>query len=388
MKKYILIVLMVFLCLPAALAQSTGKAKGKISDTEGEGLVGVSVSIKGSVPLRGVTTDVDGKFELNNVPVNSTLTLILVGMKTQEVKFTNLGLMNITMAPDATQIEEVTVVAFGSQKKSSVVAAIQTVKVDELRTPSANLTASFAGRIPGMISYQTSGEPGQDFAQFFVRGVSTFGYKTDPLILIDDFESTTEDLGRLQVDDIESFSVLKDATATVTYGSRAANGILIIKTKQGKEGPIKISARYDQNISMPTSKPEMLNAVDYMRMYNVALLSRDPTMTEYYTEQKIQSTINGENPMVYPDVDWHSMLFKKFTSNSKANINVSGGGKTATYYVAGGYDHETGLLEVDPRNNFNNNIAINRFHLRTNIQFKVSKTMSIDARLQRTLREV
>jgi TonB-linked SusC/RagA family outer membrane protein len=274
------------------------------------------------------------------------------------------------------------VVAFGKQKKASLVSAIQTVKVGDLRTPATNLTSSFAGRIPGVISYTPTGEPGADNATFFIRGVTTFGYKTSPLILIDGFESTTDNLARIHPNDIESFSILKDASATVLYGARGANGIVMVNTKAGKEGPVAVNAQVDVNIATPTRKIETLDGVEYMRLYNSARISRDPVLGAYYSEQKIQETMKGENPMIYPNTDWYSTLFNNSTTNVRTNLNLSGGGQVATYYVSVGYDKESGLLKVDNRNNFNNNIDINRFNIRSNVIFRLTKTTTLDTRIQ------
>ncbi|GAP71632.1 TonB-dependent receptor [Candidatus Symbiothrix dinenymphae] len=340
---------------------------------------GVNITIKGST--RGVATDLDGSFKIDVSPTD-VLDVTFLGYDLYTVEVGDKTSLVIPLKPKSNELDEVTVVAFGKQKKSSVIASIETIKASDLRVPASNLTAAFAGKIPGVISYQTTGEPGADNAKFFVRGVTTFGYKKDPLILIDGFEVTTDDLARIQPDDIESFSVLKDASATVLYGARGANGIILVSTKSGREGPAKISARVDVNVATPTQMPELMDGVAYMRLSNQTQLSRNPNATPKYSEQKIYSTARGENPMIYPNVNWYDALFKKQTTNTKANLNVSGGGTVATYYVAGGYENETGLLKVDGRNNYNNNIDINRFHLRSNVIFKLSKTTTLDTRIQ------
>jgi TonB-linked SusC/RagA family outer membrane protein len=361
--------------------QSPGNVRvtGTVADENGEPLPGVTVGVRGSP--RGVITDVDGKFAIEVEPSN-TLEISFLGYERYTVDVGQQRTFIIQMKPKSNELDEVTVVAFGRQKKQSVVASIETVKAKDLRIASANLTAAFAGKIPGLISYQTTGEPGADNAQFFVRGVTTFGYKKDPLILIDGFEATSDDLARLQPDDVESFSILKDASATVLYGARGANGIIIVTTKTGHEGPVKVSARLDVNVATPSHVNHLVDGVEYMKLYNEARISRNPALGAYYSEQKIQSTLQGRNPMIYPSVDWYDQLFNPYTVNTKANVNISGGGAVATYYVAGGYDHETGLLKVDRRNNFNNNIDINRFHLRTNVILKLTKTTTLDTRLQ------
>ncbi|MDR0697600.1 MAG: TonB-dependent receptor [Tannerella sp.] len=369
-------------------AQQNVTVKGKILDYDGIPLDGVSVIVKGTT--QGTVSVENGDYSIANVSVGSILEFRLIGFVTEERKVENELNINVVMIESTESLDEVTLVAFGKQKKESVIASITTVNAKDLVIPSSNLTAAFAGRIPGLISYQTSGEPGADNAEFFVRGVTTFGYKQDPLILIDGFEASTDDLARLQPDDIESFSILKDASATVLYGARGANGIIMVNTKSGTEGSLKVSARADVNISTPTTMLELLDGVTYMKMYNEARISRDKDREHtfldtpigpWYSEQKIQATARGDNPMIYPNIDWYDMLFKKYTANKKLNINLSGGGKVATYYVAGGVDHETGLLKVDKLNNFNNNISIVRFNIRSNVIFKLTSTTTLDTRI-------
>jgi TonB-linked SusC/RagA family outer membrane protein len=353
--------------------------KGKVLDGSYNSIAGAAVLIKGTTI--GTATNDNGEYTLPNVPPGSILEFTLLGYITQEAKADKMEI-NVILLEEPESLDDITIVAFGKQKKSSVVASVETVKVSDLRIPASNLTTALAGKVAGIISYQTTGEPGADNAQFFVRGITTFGTgKKDPLILIDGFESTTDALARLQPDDIESFSVFKDAAATVMYGARSANGIVSVVTKSGVEGSAKISARLDVNVATPTRSLEFLNGVSYMRLYNEARITRDPLMGTYYDEQKIQSTERGEYPMIYPDVKWYDALFNKSTVNEKAYVSVSGGGKIATYHVSGGMDHETGLLKVDTRNNFNNNITINRANLRSNVVFKLTSSTTLDTRI-------
>ena len=367
--------------LSSTLFAQQKRITGHVKDAvDGSSLAGVTVMVKNST--YGIVTDENGEFVLN-VSVGDTVVFAVIGKKdVREIVAEKKSVYSIIMYDDETQLEEVTVVAFGTQKKTSVVSSITTVNAKDLRIPSSNLTNSFAGRIPGIISYQDSGEPGNDNAKFFVRGIATFGQKTDPLILIDGFESTTDELARLQPDDIESFSILKDASATSLYGARGANGIILVNTKAGTEGPVRINARVDTHVAVPTKRLELIGAEQYMRLYNQAQVSRNPSLGPYYSEQKIQATARGDDPLIYPNIDWYDILFNRQTVNTKANINLSGGGQVATYYVAGGYDYENGLLKVDKKNDFNSNISINRFHLRSNVVFKFGKTTSLDTRIQ------
>ncbi|GHT22749.1 SusC/RagA family TonB-linked outer membrane protein [Bacteroidia bacterium] len=340
---------------------------------------GTTVVVQGGT--KGAITDGNGVFSISVKPTD-VLEISFVGYQTVTVAVENQRKIEVQLAPQANELDEVTIVAFGKQKKSSVVASIETVRTADLKVPASNLTSAFAGKIPGLISYQTSGEPGADNAQFFVRGVTTFGYAKSPLILVDGFESTTDDLARMTPDDIESFSILKDASATVLYGSRGANGIILVTTKSGQEGRARINARVDVNVTAPTQMPEMIDGLEYMHLYNRAYLADFPDQNAYYSEQKIQATIRGDNPMIYPNMDWYDMLFNKQTINTKANLNVSGGGKVANYFVSAGYENESGLLKVDNRNNFNNNINIDRFNLRNNVIFKLSPSTTLDTRIQ------
>ncbi|WP_372651392.1 SusC/RagA family TonB-linked outer membrane protein [Draconibacterium sp.] len=352
---------------------------GVVTEVDGLPIPGVSIMVLGT--SRGTVTNVNGEFNIR-VSVSDTIQFSFVGKKPELVVIKDQNVVNVTLYDDETELEEVQVVAFGKQKKESVISSIETVRPAELKQPSSNLTTALAGKIPGIISYQTSGEPGADNAQFFVRGVTTFGYKTNPLILIDGFEASSDDLARLEPDNIESFSILKDASATVLYGARGANGIIIVETKSGREGPAKINVRLESHLATPTKMNELLDGVEYMKLYNEARISRNPLLGTYYSEQKIQSTADGVDPMIYPNIDWYDELFEKSTINKKANFNVSGGGKVATYYVAGSLENETGLLKVDAKNNFNNNIDINRVQLRNNVIIKITPTTRLDTRLQ------
>ena len=377
-KTYVF--LAVLLCAQQIAFGQTKQIVGIVKDAKtARTLSGVSIVVQGKGIQAG--TDPNGEFSIEAAQ-GDTLVFTYVGMLPAKEAVDRRNVLEVLLYEDASELEEVTVVAFGTQKKTSVVGSITTVKASDLRVPSSNLTASFAGRIPGMISFQNTGEPGADNARFFIRGVTTFGYQTSPLILIDGFEAAADALARLRPDDIESFSILKDASATVLYGARGANGIIMVNTKSGREGAVQVNARIDYNLTMPVQMTKLLDGVDYMRLYNEARTTRDPILGAYYSEQQIQSTILGENPMLFPNIDWQQTLFKNSTSNTKANMNVSGGGQVANYYVSAGWEKETGLLKVDKRNNFNNNIDINRAFIRSNVIFKLTPTTTLDTRIQ------
>ena len=349
--------------------------KGKVVDEKGIPLIGVTIIEQGV--NNGAATDFDGNYALDVKSSEASLVVSYIGFETQVIAVSGKSTINVIMAEDLESLDEVQVVAFSKQKKNSVIGSISTVKASELKIPSSNLTTAFAGKIAGLISYQRSGEPGADNAEFFIRGVTTFGYKNNPLILLDGLEITTSDLARLEPDNVATFSIMKDATATSLYGARGANGVILVTTKEGKKGKARISFRYENNFSAPSQTPNFLGAVNYMRMYNQAQRMRDQSALLKYSIQQITGTEQGLNPELYPDVDWHNELFKDYTLNKKFNLNVSGGGDVAQYYLSVSNSNETGLLKVDPLNNFNNNIDIKRSNLRANINVKLSKTTEV-----------
>jgi len=385
MKKKVKILLMTFLLLTLGLQAQQVSVTGKVVEAgTGEPLPGVSIMVDKST--RGVTTDIDGTFEIRALPTDK-LIFSFIGMENQTIVVGNKTYVEIELSPKSDELEEVTVVAFGKQKKESVIGAISTVNPKDLKVPSSNLTTALAGNMAGVIAYQRSGEPGQDNADFFVRGITTFGTNTHPLILIDGVELTSTDLARLRPDDIESFSILKDATATALYGARGANGVILVTTKQGTVGPAKISFRIENSLSAPTQTVDVADPVTYMRMHNEAILTRDPLGIIEYPQEKIEMTEAGKYPLIYPANNWKEMLFKENTMNQRVNLNVSGGGGVARYYVAGSFNRDNGILKVDKRNNFNNNIAINNYDLRTNVNINVTKTTELITRLSANFEE-
>lgn len=384
--KKIAMTLALILSTVAAVAQ-TKTVKGLIYEEEtGEPMPGATVSVEGST--RGVMTDLDGSFELTGVKPTDKLKFECLGKETQVLQVGTMTNFVVKLKNAANELDEVTVVAFGKQRKESVIGSISTVDVKTLKVPSSNLTTALAGNVAGVIAYQRTGEPGQDNADFFVRGITTFGANTSPLILIDNIELTSTDLARLQPDDIESFSIMKDATATALYGARGANGVIFVTTKRGQEGPAKIFARVETSISAPTDVVELADPVTYMKSYNEAISTRDPLGELMYTYDKIEQTGKpGANRLIYPANDWYDMLFKDFATSYRANVSARGGGKVATYYVSGAYTEDTGVLKVDKRNSFNNNIDDKNYTLRSNVDINVTPTTKLAVRLTGNFRD-
>ncbi|WDF75516.1 SusC/RagA family TonB-linked outer membrane protein [Mucilaginibacter sp. AW1-7] len=377
----------------SAYSQTRVTVTGKVTDTLGVKIQGATILAE-NVKNISTSTDENGRFVLD-VPVGTSLRISFVGFTEQHVIVTaDKKIFNIILKENKLIAEEVVVTAFGKkERKEALVGSVTSIKPGELKIPASNLTNALAGQAAGIIAYQRSGQPGQDNASFFIRGVTTFGYKRDPLILIDNVELSTNDLARLNVDDIASFSILKDASATALYGARGANGVILVSTKEGKEGAPKINFRSEYSSSQSTKTLDLVDPIQYMNLYNEATLTRDPKLPLPFPESKIrntQNTINGtpgSNQYVYPAVDWLNLLFKKRATTERNNLSVSGGGNIARYYIAGAYNVDNGVLKNDIRNNNNNNVKFKNYQLRSNINVNMTKTTEVVVRLSGTFSE-
>ncbi len=354
---------------------------GRVQDESGLDVPGVTVMIMGT-NNQGTATDVDGRFSLK-VKVGQKLKFSYIGYKDQiEVvkPIHNRKMMKVEITPDSKNLQEVQVVAFGTQKKESVVSAITTVRPGDLKTSNSDLTTNFAGRIPGMIAWQTGGLPGaltesQMQTKFYIRGITSFNSSanTDPLILIDNVESSKLDLSRIAPEDIESFSVLKDASATAMYGARGANGVIMVTTKKGNAGSVYTTVRYESVISQPTQDIEVVDPITYMKAYNQALLSRVPDSTPMYSVERINRTQSGKYPSwLYPAIDWKKKLFKNFSWNHHAGLNIRGGSQKVQYYAALNYNYDEGMLKTDKLNDFSCNITNHQLQFRSNLNIDLT----------------
>jgi TonB-linked SusC/RagA family outer membrane protein len=314
-KKILNILVAVVLLFLETVSAQGHLISGTIVDSQGVSLPGVTVLEQDT--SNGVVTDLDGNYILTTSASNATLVFSYIGFETKIIPIANKRFLDVILSESAEALEEVQVVAFQKQKKNSVIGSITTIKPAELSQPNSNLSASIAGRISGVISYQRSGEPGADNAEFFVRGVTSFGYSNSPLILIDGLEVTTDDLARIEPDNIASFSVMKDATATSLYGARGANGVILVTTKEGKKGKAKVAFRYETRFSAPTQITSFLDGVEYMELYNRALRMRDPSAPLYYSKNKIEATRNNPDQNIYPNLNWYDELFENNTINKK-----------------------------------------------------------------------
>ena len=375
LRSPIVVLMTCLLChLNSVLAANAGESqsgkitiRGIVTDYDSEApLAGVVVLEKGRENNAAITNS-NGEYTLQVSSQNAVLEFSYLGYEKQTVEVHTQEIINVVLRSNPTAVDEVVVVGFGKQKKESLVSSISTINVKELKAPSSNLTNVIAGRIAGIISYQRSGEPGEDNAQFFIRGIGSFGAgKVDPLILIDGIESSNDDLARLQPDDISDFSVLKDATAAAVYGARGANGVILVNTKQGIDGKTKFNVRLETSISSNTQNFRMADNITYMQLANEAALTRDPLASLPYSLTKIDYTKAGANPLLYPNNDWMDLMIKDYTVNERFNFNVSGGGKKAKYYIAGTYNIDNGVLKNNSMNNFDNNIKLRNYSIRSN----------------------
>ena len=359
------------------------KVTGQVVDENGETVIGASVVLK-SNPKVGAVTDADGKFTLTVSNTKDVLVVSYLGYQSQEVPMKGKTIFSITLKEDAKQLGDVVVTAFGAtQKKETVVGSVQQVKPESLRVPSASISSSFAGRLSGVIATQSSGQPGANGSDFYIRGIATISGAKSPLIVMDGMEISQDDLNHLDPDVIESFSILKDASATAMYGSRGANGVLIITTKSGQDlDRPKISFRVEANVTMPTSKPKFVDGARFMELYNEAVTSQG-TGSTLYTAEQIANTRNHVNGQVFPDVNWYKEMFKNASYNQKANMNVRGGTNKIVYFMNLNVSHETGMLRNRSKEfySFNNNIDYMRYAFQNNIDFNMSKSSKISLHL-------
>lgn len=280
--------------------------KAQVLDENSEPIVAATIIVKGTTA--GVTTDVKGKFSLYCKP-SDVLVFSYLGYDSTEVPVGTQSVINVKLTPAAQAIEDVVVTAWGTEKKTTMIGSVATVRPKELKGPTSNVTAMLAGRVAGLVSYQLSGEPGADNAEFFVRGVGSFGTgRSSPLILINGIESSSTELANIQPDDIEGFSVLKDATATSMYGSRGANGVILVTTKSGHKGKTKFNVRYEASFSGNTRDYNLANNIRFMELANEATLTRNPTGIRPYSLKKIEKTRMGADPLIYPNNDWKEIM--------------------------------------------------------------------------------
>lgn len=374
-----LIVALMALTHFSAAAQDGITITGTVTDPQGLPLPAVNITELNT--NNGVQTDFDGNYSITVSSKESIITFSYVGMRSTRVTVGERTTVDIQMDDDPQSLDEVVIVGYGKQKKISVVGAQSTVKAEELELPVANIGTMLAGRISGITGVQRDGLPGFDGADLWIRGISTFG-NASPLVLVDGVERS---LDNINPRDIASFSILKDASATAVYGIRGANGVILIETKKGKLGKPAVTLDYYEGVTYFTQVPDVVNGVQYMNLANEALTTRGSVPR--YTQEYIDNTAAGTNPLLYPDVDWLDEVFNDFGRNRQALVNVSGGAQDAQYYVSLGYYDETGLFVTDGIEDYDSGTRFKRYNFTSNLTIDVTKTTNINVGIQGYLSE-
>ncbi|MGC4232666.1 MAG: SusC/RagA family TonB-linked outer membrane protein [Niabella sp.] len=340
---------------------------GTVLNEKKEPVIGASITIVGT--SKTTSTNGQGKFIIEVESAQDSLMITYVGYKPLVIAAGTEKEIVIQMEPDveSQKMNEVVVVGFGQQKKQSVVSAVTTVQGEQLRMPTRSLSNNLAGQVPGLIAVQRSGEPGYDNAEFWIRGTSSFAGGTSPLVLVDGVPRSMNDI---EPDEIETFTLLKDAAATAVYGAEGANGVILITSKRGRPQKTKISYRGEYSNLRPTRLPEFLGSVDYLALYDEAL--RNEGKTPIY-EDIIPYYAAGQDQDLYPDVNWLDLL-RKTTNNTRHTLNFRGGGEKARFFVSGAYFGESGIFKSNPLADYNNNIGLKRYNLRSNIDLDVTTT--------------
>ncbi|MGL5620615.1 MAG: SusC/RagA family TonB-linked outer membrane protein, partial [Tannerellaceae bacterium] len=368
--------------------QELVKVTGIVKDTNGEPIIGASV-IRTDITGSGTTTDADGLFTIN-APLGTKLSISYIGYVSREIVVKKGELFNIILDENTEALDEVVVTAYGvGQKKGTLVGAVQQVRPSELKVPSSSLSSSFAGRLAGVIAVQRSGQPGADGSNFWIRGKSTFSGATGALIILDGVQVSAADLNVLDPEVIESFSILKDATATAMYGTLGANGVMVVTTKSGADldKPV-INFRVETAVSQLSKVPSMVGGLEYMELYNEAQ-SRYELPSDLYSQEKIAATRDGINALVYPNINWYDEMFNNTSFGQRANFNIRGGSRKMDYFMSVGLKHDNGNLKSLSRDYFsyNNNIDLYQYDFVNNLNLKATKSTKISLGLNVGLRD-
>lgn len=354
------------------LAQEQVTVKGRVTDTKGEAMIGVNISVV-DVPGLGTITDLDGYYQLR-MERYQKLAFTYLGYESVEILVKDALTIDVTMKESSGSVlDEVVVTGLGTQKKITVTGAVTNVKVEELRRfPSSSLSNVLGGNVPGIMAMQTSGQPGKNTSEFWVRGISTFGASNSALILVDGFERSN--LNEINVEDIETFTVLKDASATAIYGSKGGNGVILITTKHGQSGKVKISAKVETSYHNRTITPQFVDGDTYAALANEARVTRN--MGVLYQPEELEILRLGLDPDLYPNIDWMDVLLKDGAYSYRANLNLSGGGQTTRYFVSASYVEDEGMYKTDEklRRDYNTNANYRRTNYRMNVDMDITRT--------------
>ena len=363
----------------ALVAQQVNKkvVTGVVSDDMGP-VIGATVSVKGTT--NGVVTDLDGNFKLT-VPVGATLVISFIGYEDKEIVYKGEPQLNVKLSENVTALEEVQVIAYGSAKKVTITGALSSVKSDEImKSPVGSIANALSGKVPGLSSVQSSGQPGADDATIYVRGVGSLSTNlSSPLCLVDGVERS---FSQLDPNEVEDITVLKDASATAVFGVRGANGVILVTTKRGSEGKAKVSFSTSAALQLPTRIPDFANSYDYANAFNNAQL-RDGVLEENltFTPEMLEAFRTHSNPIMYSDTDWTDMLIKNSAWQTQHNFNISGGSKRVKYFASLGIYTQDGLFNMFDTGDYDSGFKYNRYNYRVNMDVDVTKTTSMKINL-------
>ena len=368
---------------PASTEQQQNKRKisGRVTDIKGGPLIGVNVTVDGDA--NGSITNMDGLYEIFVTKKSVVLKFTYIGFKTSEIRTNaSTNIYDVTLEEQVNELEETVIVGYGTQRKISNIGAQSSMKMEDIKTPSASLTTTLAGRLAGVVAVQRTGEPGKDAADIWIRGISTPN-TSSPLVLVDGVERSFNDI---DPEDIESLTTLKDASATAVYGVRGANGVILIKTKPGKVGKPTVSADYYESFTRFTKMVDLADGITYMNAANEAM--RNDGIATKYTEDQIRNTIAGKDPYLYPNVDWLKEIFNDWGHNRRVNVNVRGGSEKVAYYASVSYFNETGMTVTDKNiNTYDSKMKYSRYNFTTNLNIDVTPTTKVEIGAQGYLGE-
>lgn len=366
---------------PNEQQQSKRKITGRVTDVKGEPLIGVNVTVDGDA--NGSITNMDGLYEIFVTKKSVVLKFTYIGFKTSEIRTNaSTNIYDVALEEQVNELEETVIVGYGTQRKISNIGAQSSMKMEDIKTPSASLTTTLAGRLAGVVAVQRTGEPGKDAADIWIRGISTPN-TSSPLVLVDGVERSFNDI---DPEDIESLTTLKDASATAVYGVRGANGVILIKTKPGKVGKPTVSADYYESFTRFTKMVDLGDGITYMNAANEAM--RNDGIATKYTEDQIRNTIAGKDPYLYPNVDWLKEIFNDWGHNRRVNVNVRGGSEKVAYYASVSYFNETGMTVTDKNiNTYDSKMKYSRYNFTTNLNIDVTPTTKVEIGAQGYLGE-
>lgn len=373
--KHILLLLLLAISLSSMAQQKS--ISGTVKDLNGV-LPGAAVVEKG-VPTNGAITDADGRFKLTLKGKSNAVIVKLIGFTTQEISVTGVVTLDVILQPATQGIDEVVVVGFTQTRRITNTGAVSGITGAEIRNvPTANVQNTLMGKLPGFVSQQRSGQPGRDASDFFIRGVSSLNSEGNkPLIIVDDIEYSYDQLQQINVNEIESISILKDASTTAIYGIKGANGVLVVTTRRGKSGRPQVNVRAESGLQAPVKTPRLLDAYNTGLLVNEAY--KNDGLTPLFTDADLELFRNGKDPYGHPNINWYETVFKKFAQQANTNVDISGGTEAVKYFISGGFLTQNGLVKdfSDPRNEVNTNYFFRRYNFRSNLDMRANKTLTL-----------